>query len=121
MRGHRPTANGRMACDWWYLHGFVHPASGRNLDLLIPRVDAAWMSAALEEFARWANPDRSKTIVLLVDDAGRHVVREAVANKGFADLYEMEPVLVDRCRWPIDHPGVVRGAVGFAWAAALNG
>jgi hypothetical protein len=32
----------------------------------------------------------------------------------------MEPVLVDRCRWLIDHPEVVRGAVGFHWAA-VNG
>ena len=51
----------------------------------------------------------------------RPLVREAVADKGFAELAEMEPVLVERCRWLIDHPEVVRGAVGFYWAAALNG
>jgi hypothetical protein len=33
----------------------------------------------------------------------------------------MEPVLVERCRWPLDHPDVVCGAVGFGWAAAING
>jgi len=49
------------------------------------------------------------------------LVREAVANKGFAELAEMEPALVERCRWLIDHPEAVRGAVGFAWAAAING
>ena len=49
------------------------------------------------------------------------LVREAVANRGFDDLDQMEPVLVDRCRWLIEHPEVVRGAVGFDWAAALNG
>ena len=48
------------------------------------------------------------------------LVREAVANKGFAALDEMEPVLVERCRWLIGHPEVVRGAVGFRWAA-VNG
>jgi hypothetical protein len=32
----------------------------------------------------------------------------------------MEPVLVERCRWLIDHPEVVGGAVGFRWAA-VNG
>ena len=152
LRGRRPTANGRMKYDWWYLYGFVHPATGRNLELLIPRVNTACMSMALGEFARWADPGHSKTIVLLVDNAGCHVakslvvppglvlhplppctpelqpveplwplVREAVANKGFADLDEMEPILEDRCRWLIHHPEVVRGAVGFAWAAALNG
>ena len=49
------------------------------------------------------------------------LVREAVANEGFEGLEEMEPVLVERCRWLIDHPEVVRGAVGFGWAVALNG
>ncbi len=49
------------------------------------------------------------------------LVREAVANKGFGDLEALEPILVERCRWLIDHPEVVRGAVGFRWAAALNG
>jgi hypothetical protein len=49
------------------------------------------------------------------------LVREVVANRGFEDLGAMEPVLVERCRWLIDHLEVVRGAVGFDWAAALNG
>ena len=49
------------------------------------------------------------------------LVREAVANQGFDTLEAMEPVLVGRCRSLIDHPEVVRGAVGFDWAAALNG
>jgi len=44
-----------------------------------------------------------------------------VANRGFAELGQMEPVLVGRCRWLIDHLEVVRGAVGFHWAVALNG
>ena len=49
------------------------------------------------------------------------LLREAVANEGFDELEEMEPVLVERCRWLIDHPEAVRGAVGFGWAVALNG
>jgi hypothetical protein len=49
------------------------------------------------------------------------LVREAVANQGFDNLEAMEPVLVGQCLWLIDHPEVVRGAVGFHWAVALNG
>lgn len=152
LRGQRPTANGRMRFDWLYVFGFVHPASGRNLELIAPRANTDWMNAALEEFARWANPDGSKLIVLLVDNAGWHIakrlvlppgivlhplppctpelqpveslwplVREAVANKGFTTLDGLEPVLVDRCRWLIDHPETVKGAVGFGWAVAMDG
>jgi transposase len=49
------------------------------------------------------------------------LVREVMANRGLDALEEREPVLVERCRWLIDHPAVVRGAVGFRWAVALNG
>jgi transposase len=109
------------------------------------------MEAALIEFARFADPEGRKVVVLVLDNAGWHtakrltvppgvilhrlpactpelqpaeplwpLVRESVANRGFADLDEMEPVPVERCRWLIDHPEVVRGAVGFRWAA-VNG
>jgi hypothetical protein len=152
VKGRRPTAGGRTKYQWLYVYGFVHPASGRNLELILPAANTDWMELALEEFARWADPDGTKLLVVLVDNAGWHVakrlarppnvvlhrlpprtpelqpaeplwplVREAVANEGYDDLGEMETVLVDRCRWLIDHPGIVHGAVGFAWAVALNG
>ena len=151
-RGARPTANGRTKYQWTYVFGFVHPASGRNLELILPAANAEWMGLALAEFARWADAAGEKLLVVLVDNAGWHVaqrlevppnvvlwrlpactpelqpaeplwplVREAVANRGFDDLGEMEPVLMGRCRWLIDHPEVVRGVCGFYWAAALNG
>ena len=129
----------------------MHPASGRNLELILPAANADWMGLALAEFARWADPTDEKRLVVLVDNAGWHVakrlgvppnvllhplppctpelqpaeplwplVREAVANEGFDELGAMEAVLEARCRWRIDHPDVVRGAVGFHWAVALN-
>ncbi len=150
-RGRRPTANGRTKYQWLYIYGFVHPASGRNLELILPAANTDWMALSLAEFARWADPAGEKLLVVLVDNAGWHVakrrgvppnvmlhrlppgtpelqpaeplwplVREAVANRGFEDLAAMGPVLVERCRWLIDHPEAVRGAVGFRWAA-LNG
>jgi hypothetical protein len=109
------------------------------------------MAAALEEFARWADPAGEKLLVVLVDNAGWHtakrldvppgvvlhrlppstpelqpaeplwpLVREAVANEGFDDLGALQGPLIERCRWLMTHPEVVRGAVGFRWAAALN-
>ena len=152
VKGERPTANGRARYEWAYVFGFVHPASGRNLELILPKANAEWMGLALAEFARWADPEGRKLLVVLVDNAGWHVakglaippnvvlrglppctpelqpaeplwplLREAVANRDFANLGELEAVLVERCRWLIDHPETVRGAVGFYWAAALNG
>jgi hypothetical protein len=150
-RGRRPTASGRTRYQWPYVYGFVHPASGRDPELILPAADADWMGLALAEFARWADPQERKLLVAPVDDAGWHaarrlavppnvvlrrlppctpemqpaeplwpLVREAAADRGFASLGALEAVLVDRCRWLIDHPEAVRGAVGFEWAAALN-
>lgn len=152
VRGHRPSSCGRTKYQWLYVYGFVHPASGRNLELLLPAADAEWMGLALAEFARWADPHGDKILVLLLDNCGWHgaedlvvppevvrhplpphtpelqpteplwpLVREGVANKSFEDLEAMEEPLVERCRWLIGHPEVVRGAVGFDWAVALNG
>ncbi|WP_161602218.1 hypothetical protein [Tautonia marina] len=121
-------------------HGFVQPASGRNLQLLLPRADTDWMGAALAEFARWADPEGRRLLVVLVDNTGWPVarrlvvppngvlhrlppctpelqrveptwplLREAVANQGFDDLDQLERTLVERCRWLIGHPEVVRG------------
>src|SRR5262249_32692471 len=143
--------HGRTKYQWLYVYGFVHPASGRNLELILPAANTDWMALALEEFARWADPAGEKLLVVLVDNAGWHVAQrlgvppdvglhrlpsgppelqpaeplwplvcEAVANEGFDDLGALESVLVGRCRWLIDRPEVVRGAVGFHWAVALN-
>ncbi|WP_422931645.1 IS630 family transposase [Singulisphaera sp. PoT] len=150
--GRRPDAPGRTRYEWLYAYGFVHPASGRNLELLLPSANADWMGLALEEFARRADPSGEKVLAVLVDNAGWHVakrlvvpanvvlhrlpaytpelqpaellwplLREAVANQAFDDLDTLQGTLVERCRWLIDHPEVVRGAVGFRWAADLNG
>jgi len=152
VRGRRPTAHGRTKDQWLSVSGFGHPASGRNLELILPAAITDGMALALEEFARWADPEGSTLLVVRVDNAGWHVakrlgvpphvvlhrlppctpelppaeplwplVREVVANQGDDDRGAMEPVVVDRCRWLIDHPEVVRGAVGFHWAVALNG
>lgn len=152
VKGRRPTAHGRTKYQWLYVYGFVHPASGKNLELILPAANTEWMAAALAEFARWADPEGAKLLVVLVDNAGWHtakrlavpanvvlhrlppctpelqpgeplwpLVREVVANEGFESLAAMEPVLVGRCCWLIDHPEIVRGEVGFHWAVALNG
>jgi hypothetical protein len=149
VRGRRPEACGRMKYRWLYVYGFAHPASGRNLELILPSANTDWMAVALAEFARWADPAGEKQLVLLVDNAGWHVarrlevppnvvlhrlppctpelqpveplwplVREVAANRGYDDLESMQAPLVERCRWLMDQPQVVRGAVGFRWAAA---
>ena len=75
MRGRRPLSSGRTKYQWLYVYGFVHPASGRNLELILPAANADWMGLALAEFARWADPEGCKLLVVLVDNAGWHVAK----------------------------------------------
>jgi hypothetical protein len=43
------------------------------------------------------------------------LIREAVANRSFEGLDELEEVLVRRCAYLMEHPEVVRGRAGFQW------
>jgi hypothetical protein len=75
VRGRRPMSSGRTKYQWLYIYGFVHPASGRNLELLLPSANTDWMGLALAEFARWADPEGRKLLVVLVDNAGWHTAK----------------------------------------------
>lgn len=48
------------------------------------------------------------------------LVKECVANDSFADLDELENVVVPRCKWLIDNPDVVKGEVGFEWIRKID-
>ncbi len=41
----------------------------------MPAANTDWMAAALDEFARWADPEGGKLLVVLVDNAGWHVAK----------------------------------------------
>ena len=116
-----PAAN----TDWMEaaLAEFARWADPRGEALLVVLVDnAGWHTAKrlVVPPNLYLHPLPSCTPELQPAEPLWPLVREAVANKGFAELGEMEPVLVQRCGWLIDHPGVVRGAVGFRWAS-ING
>ena len=74
VRGRRPISSGRTKYQWLYVYGFVHPSSGRNLELLLPSANADWMGRCWSEFARWADPGGRKLLVVLVDNAAGRVI-----------------------------------------------
>jgi hypothetical protein len=67
LKGHRPKSCGRRRFQSLYVYGFARPATGRNLCLFLPKANAEMMGEALAEFARWADPEGEKVLVLLVD------------------------------------------------------
>lgn len=48
------------------------------------------------------------------------LAKECVANESFADLDELESVVVPRCKWLIDNPNIVKGEVGFGWIQQIE-
>lgn len=73
LRGHRPRSNGQSKFESLYVFGFAHPATGRNRTLILPKANTGTMGQALADFARWADPDGRKVLVVIVDNAGWHV------------------------------------------------
>jgi hypothetical protein len=75
LRGQRPTSCGRQRFQSLYVYGFCRPATGRSLCLFLPKANTELMGEALAAFARWADPEGQKVLVLLVDNAGGHVAK----------------------------------------------
>ena len=71
--GCRPTSCGRTKYEWLYVYGFVRPKTGDSFTVLLPRVNTARMGEALAAFAAHADPDGTKVLVVVVDNAGWHV------------------------------------------------
>jgi transposase len=142
LKGHRPASNGRAKFESLYVFGFTHPATGRTRTLIPSKANTGTMGTALADFARWADPDGRKVLVI-ADNAGWHVagklavppnvvlhhlpsctpelqpaeplwplVRESMANKTFPTLAALEEPLGRRCRWRADHPATVKGRSG---------
>jgi hypothetical protein len=86
---------------------------------LLPAANADWMGAALAEFARFADPEGVKLLVVLVDNAGWHTAKRlevppnVVLRRLPACTPELQPA---EPLWPL-----VREAVANAGFDDLDG
>src|SRR5262249_38917612 len=90
LRGRRPTCSGRHRFEWLYVYAFARPSTGQTVSVILPRVNAELMGQALAEFARQADPEGKKLLVLLVDNAGWHVAKKLAVPANVA-LYRLPP------------------------------
>jgi hypothetical protein len=67
LKGCRPRPGGRTKYEWLYVYGFARPATGDTFTIILPRVKVQRMDEAL---AAHADPDQTKVLVLIVDNAG---------------------------------------------------
>jgi transposase len=77
-KGHRPRSCGRTRHEWLYLYAFARPATGDTFTAILPRVRVEYMADALAAFAAHADPDGTKVLVLVVDNAGWHTAKRLV-------------------------------------------
>ena len=110
----RGRAGGR-AYEWLYVYGFARPSTGETFAALLPRVNAVLMGEALAEFAAHADPEGSKLLVVLVDNAGWHVARRLAVPPNVV-LYllpactpELQPA--ERL-WPLLREAVANRTIG---------
>ena len=81
-RGDRPCALVHHRYRWLYLHGFVHPASGRTFWYIMPAVNAGAFARVLAALAADAGAGPSEEVLLVLDGASWRVARDLAAGNG---------------------------------------
>ena len=74
-KGQRPRSCGRTRYEWLYVYGFVRPRTGESFTVVQPRVRVEQMAETLATFAAHADPDGTRVLVLVVDNAGWHTAK----------------------------------------------
>jgi hypothetical protein len=139
--GQRPLAPAEHRYEWYYLVGFVHPASGRTVFHFASTVNIPVFEVELAAFAQQVGAGPTKQIVLVLDRAGWHSsvrlqVPEHVhplflpayspelqpaehlwplANRHFVSLDELEDAQAARCVALQAQPDLIRSTTLFSW------
>jgi hypothetical protein len=145
--GERPRVRVHQRYQWTYLYAFARPNSGEVHWLILPTVNAAVFSVALEHFAREVGAGESKRVLLVLDNAGWHTAKrklkvpdgihleflpshspelqpserlwplsdEALANRHFEAIEELQEVLVGRCVALRGQPELIRSYLRYQW------
>ena len=145
--GERPPVRVHQRYEWTYLYAFARPNSGEVHWLILPTVNAAVFSVALEHFAREVGAGSSKRVLLVLDNAGWHTAKnklvvpegihleflpshspelqpaerlwplsdEAVANRYFEAIEDLQEALVGRCVTLGDRPDLIRSYIRYHW------
>lgn len=123
-RGSRPVAQINPRYEWTWSYGAVEMATGESFFLILPNLQATTVEIFLRQFARAKGLSKKKIAILLWDGAPAHrakleipegielirippqtpelnpserlwsPLREAVANRSFDQIEDMEEVLI---------------------------
>jgi transposase len=73
-RGERPPGLQQIGYDWTYIFTAIRPATGEDVTLVLPTVNANAMQIFLDHVAATRPPDTH--LVMVLDGAGWHVARD---------------------------------------------
>lgn len=143
--GIRPLAEVNPQYEWTWSYGAVEMSSGESFFLLLPNLQATSVEIFLREFASAKKLSRKKIAILLWDGAPAHraklkvpagielfripaqtpelnpserlwsPLREAVANRSFEEIAEMEEVLITEMRDLSEQKEYLSGMTNYHW------
>jgi DDE superfamily endonuclease len=120
-RGQRPIALGHHRYEWLYLDGFVRPSTGEIIWFLGDGVSTELFEALLAAFAQATGAGASKLVLLVLDNAGRHVSDSLTVPAGL-ELVSLPPYTPElqpaEHLWPLANEAVANQS--FATLAELD-
>ncbi|WP_342596785.1 IS630 family transposase [Cyanobacterium aponinum UTEX 3222] len=146
-KGYQPIARVNWRFQWLWLYGFVEPNTGETYWWLLPYVNTELFNRVLKDFAQHYEIGKNKRVILAMDQAGWHpiketteipegihvmlmpshspelqpaerlwpLVNEAIANRTFKNLEELEEVVISRCKKIMEEKEIVKGIANFYW------
>lgn len=144
-RGTRPVAQVNPQYEWTWSYGAVEMATGESFFLILPNLQAASVEIFLREFAKFHGLSKEKIAILLWDGAPAHraqleipdgielfripahtpemnpserlwlPLREAVANRTFEQIEEMEDILIKQMNDLSAQKEYLSGMTNYHW------
>lgn len=144
-KGQRPLVEVKPEYEWVWSYGAVEMSTGASFFLLLPNLQAISVEIFLAEFAKHFGLSKEKMAILLWDGAPAHraglkvpegielfrippqtpelnpserlwsPLREAVSNRCFSEMGEMEEVLLQEMRDLAEQTEYLQGLTNYHW------
>lgn len=148
-RGVRPIAQVNPRYEWTWSYGAVEMATGESFFLTLPNLQASTVEIFLREFAKFHSLGKDKIVVLIWDGAPAHraklkipegiklvrtppntpelnpserlwlPLREAVSNRCFKKIEEMEEVLLTEMQQLSAQKEYLSGLTNYHWLPSV--
>jgi transposase len=115
--GRRPIARMKRGYEWTYLYGFVRPDSGEQRRVLLVVDKAGWHTGKEVEVPEGIHLEFLPSSSPELQPAERlwPLTNEAVANRLFEQIGELEDTLMERCVELLEQTEAIRDLTNYHW------